>query len=131
HLEKMHLLVSHLTALIGSTSQIQIWNIKPTSSTFEQVENLLEAALWVVPLFALLVFMFIPIGQHVGSLLERAPRGVRGYTINVLGSLVGILIYTALCFFYQTPAVWFLVAAVLVFFVFLRRQKTLTIFAGA
>src|SRR5207245_617995 len=40
-------------------------------------------------------------------------NGVTGYTVNVLASLGGIALYTALCFASQPPAVWFIVAAIL------------------
>ena len=126
----IHAVVGRLTNLIGSTSQIQIWNLGPTE-TLTHVQNLLLASTCIVPLFALLVFMFIPIGQQVGSLLERAPRGVTGYTVNVIGSLIGILLYTALCFFYQPPAVWFLVAALFATILFLKRRRVLLMLVGA
>ena len=72
----------------------------------------------VVPIFALISFTFVPIGQLVGWYLENAPNGIFGYTVNIVGSLVGIGLYTLLCFLFQPPAVWFLLAGVmLVWFV--------------
>lgn len=58
-------------------------------------------------LFALISFIFVPLGQIVGGSLESAPDGILGYTINVLASLAGIVLYTLLCFWYQPPAIWF------------------------
>jgi hypothetical protein len=68
----------------------------------------------VVGVFALITFVFVPIGQLVGWYLENAHEGIRGYTTNVLGSLAGILLYTALCFLYQAPARWFVALGTLV-----------------
>ncbi|PYV09434.1 MAG: hypothetical protein DMG07_23205, partial [Acidobacteria bacterium] len=63
--------------------------------------------------FALIAFVFVPIGQMVGWYLENGSNGVLAYTINVLASLAGIILYTVLCFFYQPPVIWFLVAGAL------------------
>jgi len=49
----------------------------------------------------------------VGWYLENGTNGVLAYTINVLASLAGIILYTVLCFFYQPPVIWFLVAGAL------------------
>jgi len=58
-------------------------------------------------LFALISFAFVPLGQIVGWSLESAPDGILAYTVNVMASVVGIILYTMLCFWYQPPAVWF------------------------
>ena len=72
----------------------------------------------IVPIFALISLAFIPVGQLVGWYLENAPNGIFGYTVNIVGSLVGIALYTLLCFLFQPPPVWFLMAGVmLVWFV--------------
>jgi spermidine synthase len=67
----------------------------------------LAAIILLALLFALVSFIFVPLGQIVGWSLESAPDGVLGYTVNVLASLAGIILYTLLCFWYQPPAVWF------------------------
>jgi spermidine synthase len=67
----------------------------------------------MVPLFALIAIAFVPAGQLVGWYLERAPNGVAAYSVNILASLAGIGAYTLLCFLYQPPAVWMLVAGAL------------------
>src|SRR5437762_6612218 len=67
----------------------------------------LSAILLIVFLFALVVFVFIPLGQIVGWCLESSSNGISAYTVNVLASLAGIFLYTLLCFLYQPPPVWF------------------------
>jgi spermidine synthase len=126
----MHDAVVNLTTLIGMTSQVQIWDI-PAAPDALKYTALAAAIAAVASLFACLVFTFVPIGQVVGSMLETAPRGPRGYTVNVAGSLVGILLYTFICFFYQPPAIWFLVGAVLLGVVFLRQRKAVLVFLGS
>jgi spermidine synthase len=125
----MHDAVVNLTTLIGTTSQVQIWNV-PVPATALDYTALAAAIAAVASLFGCIVFTFVPIGQVVGAMLETAPRGPRAYTINVAGSLVGILLYTLMCFLYQPPAIWFLVAAMLFGVVFLQQRKAVLIFLG-
>jgi len=122
--------VVNLTVLIGMTSQVQIWGI-PDSPAALNYTALAAAIAAVASLFACIAFTFVPIGQVVGAMLETAPRGPRGYTVNVAGSLVGILLYTLICFFYQPPAVWFLIGAVLFGVSFLRQRKAVLVFLGS
>jgi SAM-dependent methyltransferase len=81
--------------------------------TWSSIPAALAALGAILPLFALTTLAFIPIGQLVGWHLENAPDGIAAYSINVLGSLLGILFYTALCFRDQPPAVWWVVAGIL------------------
>ncbi len=67
----------------------------------------------IVPIFSLICFIFIPLGQLVGWYLENTSNGVLAYSVNVLASLAGIMLYTLLCFLYQPPVTWFLVAGLL------------------
>ena len=125
----MHDAVVDLTTLVGMTSQAQIWEIA-TPERFAY-GALAIAILAVAPLFACVVFAFVPFGQIVGSMLEMAPRGPRGYTVNVIGGLLGIILYTLTCFFSQPPAIWFLIGAMLFTFVFLKERKPLLVFVGS
>ena len=121
--------VLNLTTLMGMTSQVLIWGV--TTPTAFSYSALAVAIVAVAPLFASIVLSFVPLGQVVGAMLENAPRGTLGYTVNVAGSLAGILLYTVLCFFYQPPAIWFLVAGILFAVVFFSQRRSLLVFSGA
>jgi len=123
-----HEAITNLTSLVGMTSQAQIWDV--TASDSLSYTALAVAIIAVAPLFAAVVFTFIPFGQVVGSMLETAPRGLVGYTINVAGSLLGIVLYTVICLLNQPPAIWFLVAALLFTFVFLQQRNSLLVFVA-
>jgi len=43
-------------------------------------------------------------------LLEQSRDGIKAYSINIVGSLVGVLLYTGLSLLYQPPAIWFVAA---------------------
>ena len=111
--EPLRRLIAGLPVLLGATSEVQIWGVGAAKLTGSAFTGLLFAALITLPLFALLAVAFIPLGQIVGWYLENAPHGITAYSINVLASLAGIGLYTALCFANQSPLVWFLVAGVL------------------
>jgi spermidine synthase len=102
-------LLAFLPGLLGGGVDVHIWGVPAAPTSWAGV---LSGTVAVVPLFALVAMMFIPIGQVVGWYLETAQDGVAAYSVNVLASLAGILCYTLLCFAYQPPAVWFVVAGV-------------------
>jgi spermidine synthase len=106
-------LVNGLPILMGAVSEVNIAGVPALPLTAHTLMLLLGALLFVVPIFGLIAFVFVPIGQLVGWYLEHATHGITGYTVNILGSLVGIALYTLLCFLWQPPAVWFLVATLL------------------
>ncbi|MBZ5662417.1 MAG: methyltransferase domain-containing protein [Acidobacteriia bacterium] len=111
-------LITDLPGYIGATSEVNVWGVPYVPMSSHSLALLADATLVVVPIFALIAFTFIPIGQLVGWYLENAPNGIFGYTVNIVCSLVGIGLYTLLCFWFQPPSVWFLLAgAMLVWFV--------------
>ena len=65
-----------------------------------------------VPLFILNAMVFIPLGQIVGGYLEKAPRGIFAYSVNILAALADPPVYIALPIL-AAPVVWFAVAGVI------------------
>ncbi len=111
-------LIIGLPAYIGAASEVNVWGVPYIPLGATSLLLLATALLVVVPIFALISLAFIPVGQLVGWYLENAPNGVFAYTVNIVGSLVGIGLYTLLCFLFQPPPVWFLLAGLmLVWFV--------------
>ena len=106
-------LIEALPVLLGATSETQIWGVGSMPLTANGLIGLGIAAAVTLPLFALLAITFMPIGQLVGWYLETAPNGITAYTVNVLASLAGIALYTAISFAGQPPAVWLIAAGIL------------------
>ncbi|HEX4628265.1 MAG TPA: methyltransferase [Gemmatimonadales bacterium] len=127
-------LIIQLASQIGAISEVQVWGVPSLPLTWSSFGSLALAVAVIVPIFALIAFVFIPIGQLVGWYLEHATRGIAGYSLNVLGSLAGVLLYTLLCFLYQPPAVWLALAGVMVVALVWRlprlRWLSLAVFAG-
>jgi spermidine synthase len=108
--EGLRNLIDSLPAYLGSTSEVQVWGVPSLPLSRASLTDLVLAVAVIVPIFAFISFVFIPLGQLVGWYLENARQGILGYTVNVLGSLAGILLYTFLCFLYQPPPIWFLLS---------------------
>jgi len=106
-------MVQILPALLGASSEVNIWGVPALPKDAGSLAALAIGVFLTVPLFTLIALFFLPFGQMVGWYLENAVHGIRAYTTNVLASLAGIALYTALCFWYQPPPVWFLIAATL------------------
>jgi hypothetical protein len=66
----------------------------------------------LVAVFYLIVFTFMGIGQRIGELLRRF-RPLIGYTVNILGSLIGIALFTIVSFLSLPPPIWLLLGLVL------------------
>jgi len=77
-------------------------------------------------LFCLVLAIFYRIGILVGQSLEAAGPPLQSYTLNLAGSLVGTLAFTALVFFSLPPWLWILpVFAGLVYFSSRRTRDAL------
>jgi Spermine/spermidine synthase domain len=78
--------------------------------------------LFVAVAFVIVALMFVLLGHEIGRLLESLPA-LRGYGANIVGSLVGIALFTANSFVLAKPVVWFgLVLGALAPFVWDQRR---------
>lgn len=110
--------VTQITAMVGSISEVNYWGVPSLSVTPQSAATALLASSFIVCMFGVIAFVFIPVGQLVGWLLENASDGIFGYTVNVLASLAGIVLFTLLCFKFEPPAVWFSMAGVVAVYFF-------------
>jgi spermidine synthase len=116
-------MVKNLTMMLGSTTEVHVWGVPEFQTSSAEIGGLAVMLAVVVPMFGMLSLTFIPIGQTTARMMEGAKDGILGYSINIAGSLIGVLLYTALCLFYQPPAVWFGVAGLLVLVSFYKAPK--------
>lgn len=81
---------------------------------------------FIIPIEFLAGFFFLATalvmvgpGQELGRALNRMPNRLRAYSLNIAGSLAGILLFAACSFLELSPVWWFLpVILVLAYFVF-------------
>ena len=105
--------VASLSDFVGSASDIHVWTMKHfETSAVLQIFSVGVAFCIVLTLFGLIALIFVPLGQAVGWYLERAPDGIRAYSLNVFASIGGIWLYTLLCFLWSPPIVWVALFAV-------------------
>jgi hypothetical protein len=105
--------------LFGSRTQIFDLIRYPTQEEFVWSLTTRSSFLTVVTFFgAIAVFFFLtmatflPFGQLTGRLMNQF-RPLTGYTINILGSLIGIWVFSAMSFLSLPPLTWFLLALLL------------------
>ncbi len=67
------------------------------------------------------IVTFIPIGQLTGRLIARLPA-IPGYSVNVAGSILGILCFTMISFLRLSPPVWFLISFIVALFFLLNKR---------
>lgn len=65
------------------------------------------AAGWTAAIFFVVAFIMVPFGQIVAAAISRLESPVYAYSINVAGSLAGILSYTLLTTISAPPLAWF------------------------
>lgn len=117
--EPLRRLVVNLSSFIGWFSDVHVFGRAYFSGQgLFGVASALIALSIVIPLFGLIAIAMIPFGQLVGLYLENSSNGIRAYSINILASVVGIWLFTALSFFATPPIVWYAVLAlgVVIFF---------------
>jgi MFS family permease len=72
--------------------------------------------------FLLIAVVFIPLGQQIGDGLKAISPPLKGYVLNILGSLAGVLAFTALSFL-ELGAWWWFGAVTLGLLWFVRNSK--------
>jgi SAM-dependent methyltransferase len=101
--------LARLTNWLAGLDDLPLW-----AGAFKSTGTAIIAAMIMLGVILyLVVFAFVPIGQILGHAFSEHPRVIRAYSINVAGSLVGILLFNLLSWLCTPPLVWFMAAAVL------------------
>lgn len=77
--------------------------------------------------FVLIALVFVGLGQVLGRALNAIPSRVAAYTVNILGSLAGIVAFAEASYLHTPPLLWFAIGLGLCL-VFLRPWTPLQIF---
>jgi SAM-dependent methyltransferase len=65
--------------------------------------------------FAVIALMFLGLGQAMGRAFAVAPDRVAAYSVDIFGSLVGIVAFAMVSYFQTSPVVWFALGLAAVF----------------
>ena len=98
-----------------------IWGIGKTNSHFTQTIAVFFFIATVVFIFVWNTRIFMSLGYLTGRLLTAFPP-LEAYSVNILGSLAGILLFGWLSYVSSPPWVWFAVA-LFSFLIFIRKNK--------
>lgn len=115
----LRLVIRVLPLFIGTSAGVQVWDL-PNVST---LPLLAAASAVIIPVFGLIGFSFVPMGQVVGWYLENSSNGTLAYSVNVFAAICGIILYTSLSFLTQPPAIWFLIGDLLLVALVWRVQR--------
>lgn len=120
----------NITGYLGNLRDFIIW-YQPTAPGARKVWEVLLGVVMLGLLTVGIVYLFVPFGQLLGQLLAESDRPIRAYTVNILGSLAGILLFTFLSFLSTPPLVWFAVYFALVAVVLVtEKEKRLAVPTG-
>ena len=68
----------------------------------------------LVLFFILIALVFVPLGQRIGRDLRAVKPSLRGYILNLVGSLLGVIVFSVLAFLQLAPVWWFALALAVV-----------------
>ncbi|MCX5905028.1 MAG: hypothetical protein NTV89_16510, partial [Proteobacteria bacterium] len=115
-----------ITDMLSGFSDSLIWFQPSKGNLF----SALQGVCLTVFLFLMILAAFIPLGQILGSLLSDHRNIIIAYSINIIGSLIGIWAFSLLSFYYTPPWIWLLIALGMLFF-FIPQTKKYAAAAGA
>src|SRR5260370_21884148 len=65
-------LLMSMPSMIGALSEVDVWGVPSLPNQGNELIALAKSVIIIVPLFGLVAFIFIPLGQLVGWYLEKA-----------------------------------------------------------
>jgi hypothetical protein len=75
--------------------------------------------------FVLVALMFVGLGQVLGRAFDAYPNRIVGYTLNIVGSVVGIVGFSSISLLQLPPEVWFFISVAGIAYL-LRQAGSLT-----
>ncbi|MCI0414434.1 methyltransferase domain-containing protein [bacterium] len=103
-----------ISLILADLPGLMIFKLDETFLSWSGFVGLCFAIGWATLLFLVLAMIMVPFGQIVASsMAEMSERSLTAYSINVAGSLAGILTYTLMTMLELPPICWFVPAAML------------------
>ena len=112
--ESLHNFLWIMSSVLSFTPDAALWGSQLRISTSTYYELFAMAVAMVAALLLLIATAMIPLGRWVGYYLESAPGTVKAYSVNLLGSIIGIWLLAILAFLWLSPPWWFAAAFLLV-----------------
>jgi len=102
---------TRITELLGKMGGLEFWGTEESSGA-EFIAVATVGLSLTAGFLYLLWATFVPVGRLLGQLMAADPRPIRAYSVNVAGSLVGIMLFVACSALGLPPVAWFVVFAV-------------------
>jgi len=100
----------HAAGAIGNwlsvLDDLVIWSPEHSTSPWQGAVKVGFGLLLAFALMVLLWEMFVPLGRILGQLLNDHPHPIRAYSVNVIGSLLGVWLFALFSSLYLPPVVW-------------------------
>lgn len=94
---------------LSSLGEINIWEFGHAGTPVELLGGLFVGLVLTCVVMVLIFEPFVPIGRLLGRLMDDHPAPIVAYSLNVVGSLLGIWVFVLLSRWSLPPEVWFLV----------------------
>ena len=105
-----------ISEMLSAAGDLVIWQEAISTSTVQTIIFVVLGLTMTYCLMWLVWEMFVPIGRLLGRLMNDHPRTIWAYSVNVAGSLLGILLFVLLSVLDQPPFTWLVVLAVMLLF---------------
>lgn len=107
------LFLQNIRVTLPANAQTWIWSYYQGNKLYNVSFLKLTITQLIGLIFALTVTVLIPIGQKTGKLMQGFDPLV-GYTMNILGSLLGVIGFGTLAFFHAPAYIWFLISGLII-----------------
>lgn len=114
--DSLHKFLWIMSSVLSFTPDAALWGTSFKISTSDYYGLFTLAVILVGVLLLLIATAMIPLGRWVGYYLESAPGTVKAYSLNLLGSVLGMWLLAILAFLWLSPPWWFAAAFALILF---------------
>jgi Spermine/spermidine synthase domain len=104
---------SYISQMLNATGDILLFTSTAMSSPLQTASYLGLGLLFAFFLLLLVWDIFLPLGRLLGRMLADDPRTIRAYSVNIAGSLAGILLFVLVSALQLPPVVWMAITAAL------------------
>lgn len=109
------ILLRAISTILSMSPDAALWGQEIKVPQHVYWEFFVLSLLFVAGFLLLLSVAMIPMGRWVGYYLESAGNTVTAYSVNLIGSLIGIWLLAILALLWLSPSYWFAAVFLLVF----------------
>lgn len=119
-------LFKKITDFLGGFSDYAIWQIFDSVS-FASVSYGISLTIF---LFIVIILIFIPLGQILGNILDNHQNPILAYSLNIVGSIIGIWFFSVLSHLFTPPWALFVLSTLMGTCFLKKRSADVSIFLG-